>query len=406
MGLFNDGSKTTSTALAASATSAAVTATATCPSDAFFDTATEPVVGDHSFDDLAKIIAGACTIFTTVVCFGLCFLHLVNYRVRSEQRQIARIVLTPAIISIFEFFGIWKPDASGFLKPIGEYYDALALVSLYLLFQTLATPSESRGSPNVLFNNLPDLYAAHAFNNAKGNQLSSYYRTWWAVFQIVPVRAVMVIATMAVYGTICDQLKDSNRLYTIISAITTISTVICFLAVIRLMKYINPSLKGHSPVMKTVSLKGLVAFSVALQLVMSILKSANAIHPSSKMSKIDWFITFPSLLTCGVSVIFAVLIVSPYWISPYTAKSLPGAQKTGFFRAAVDLVNFTDILFVGLARLPSAVANWKRKGALDEQATYRKAPGSESGPVLPPPVYSSYGRQENNYEMNEQPRRY
>jgi hypothetical protein len=67
-------------------------------------------------------------------------------------------------------------DASGFLNPIGEYYDALALVSLYLLFVIYATQPERRGGgPRALFESLPELYAQHSYQQVKKNELGEYY---------------------------------------------------------------------------------------------------------------------------------------------------------------------------------------------------------------------------------------
>jgi hypothetical protein len=167
---------------------------ATCPSDEFFGmhlqhsfdeqsvitrlfagNPVKPIVGDRSFHQIATYISGGCTVISVILCFGLSFMHLCTYRVRSEQRQIARIVLTPAIISIFDFLGVAAYNASGFLKPVGEYYDALALVSLYLLFITYATPPENRGNPRKLYKMIPDLYARHSYQDVKKNELSQYY---------------------------------------------------------------------------------------------------------------------------------------------------------------------------------------------------------------------------------------
>ena len=102
-------------------------------------------------------------------------MHLFTYRNRHEQRQIARIVLTPAVISFFDFLAVAVYPASGFLKPIGEYYDAVALVALYLLFITYATPLEKRGGPRELYENIPVLYAQHSYQQIKKNELGQYY---------------------------------------------------------------------------------------------------------------------------------------------------------------------------------------------------------------------------------------
>jgi peptidoglycan/LPS O-acetylase OafA/YrhL len=148
---------------------------ATCPSDAFFGNPVQPIIGDRTFHDIARYVSGGCTAVSIILCFGLCFMHLCTYRDRHEQRQIARIVLTPAIISTFDLLSVVFYSGSGFLKPIGEYYDAVALVSLYLLFVTYATQPEGRGNPRRLFESIPNLYAQHSYQQLSNNELGQYY---------------------------------------------------------------------------------------------------------------------------------------------------------------------------------------------------------------------------------------
>ena len=197
-----------------------------------------------------------------------------------------------------------------------------------------------------------------------------------------------MIASMAVYGTVCRQLQDTNHAATIVSAITTVSTILCFLAVIRMMKFIKVSLVGQHPVMKTVALKGLVAFAVTLELVWSILKQADVLEPTSTMNKKDWFIGLPSMIICCAALVFSILIVVPFGTAPYTEKAMPGVKKYSFFRALWDLVNFTDLLFVGLSCLPNAFRNWKRKPEEGSEVTYFKPDGANGvAPAMPPPTY-------------------
>jgi hypothetical protein len=56
-----------------------------------------------------------------------------------------RIIWTPAIIAIFSIFGVWFYDVSGYVKPIGEYYECISLVALFYLFIHYATPDNAEG---------------------------------------------------------------------------------------------------------------------------------------------------------------------------------------------------------------------------------------------------------------------
>jgi Organic solute transporter Ostalpha len=141
---------------------------ADCPSDAFYGTPVQPVAGSMSFHTLSTIISAVCTVLAILLGLGLALLHLSRYTKREEQRQIVRISITPAVISVFCFFGVWFQNTSGFIKPIGEYYECIALVAVYLLFLTFSTPLQQRG--HSIFNNLPTLQERNG-----GADMSTYY---------------------------------------------------------------------------------------------------------------------------------------------------------------------------------------------------------------------------------------
>jgi len=295
-------------------------------------------------------------------------------------------VVTPAIVCLANFFGTWFYDVSGFLIPIGEYYDAIALACLYLLFITYATPPEARGGPKQLFKTIPALHAQHEYQNVKGSGLQAYYRTWVFVFQIIFVRLITTVVTMITYGTVCKQLQKSTVGHTVLTIISTLSTVACFVSVLRLMKFIKPSLQGQRALFKTVSLKGLIGFSVLLNLIFSILKTANAIHPTKYMNKQDWFIGLPDLMTCCAGLIFSILIIIPFNTSPYSATAMPNAPKKNFFIALLDVLNFSDVLFVAMSKLPEAFSSWKSKDSSQGSTTYNN--GYKNVPPYAAPAYN------------------
>lgn len=141
---------------------------ADCPSDAFYGLPVQPVVGNMSFHTLSTIISATCTILASLLGLILAVSHLTKYTKRDEQRQLVRIAVVPAIISVFCFFGVWFNSTSGFLKPIGEYYESVALIAVFLLFLTFATPIQERGQS--IFGNIENLQERNG-----GASLSTYY---------------------------------------------------------------------------------------------------------------------------------------------------------------------------------------------------------------------------------------
>jgi hypothetical protein len=62
------------------------------------------------------------------------------------------------MIGATTFFGVWFYDISGYLRPIGEYYECFGLVAIYYLFMVYVTPLPNRDT--------------HPFNNMEQMQLT------------------------------------------------------------------------------------------------------------------------------------------------------------------------------------------------------------------------------------------
>ena len=50
----------------------------------------------------------------------------------------------PAILAVFTIISVCFYHTAGYLKPIGEYYESVAMVALFYLFISHATPIEAR----------------------------------------------------------------------------------------------------------------------------------------------------------------------------------------------------------------------------------------------------------------------
>ena len=146
---------------------------AVCPSSSFFGAPVIPVTGTILFHTLVTYIGLGSTIISLLCCLSLALWHICIYRIRAEQRQIIRIVVTPAIICACNFGGLWSYRASGYLKPIGEYSEAFAMVALYALLLTYVAPENQRGSIIQLYEALPAVCADCGSHNKAS--LSSYY---------------------------------------------------------------------------------------------------------------------------------------------------------------------------------------------------------------------------------------
>ena len=98
------------------------------------------VAGSLTFKHLISIIGLVCTVVTVVLCLTLCVTHLRRYTVPNEQRQILRIIVVPAVFSIFGVISVHSYSAGPYLAPFANLYEAWALVSLFLLFVNYVAP--------------------------------------------------------------------------------------------------------------------------------------------------------------------------------------------------------------------------------------------------------------------------
>jgi hypothetical protein len=111
-----------------------------------------PIAGSLTFQHLVSIISWACVGVSVLLWLGLIIPHLRRYRVPNEQRQIFRIVSTPVVFTIVAAISTHVYQAAEYLEPLANWYEALALASLFLLYVQYVTPDAT--SRNAFFQNL------------------------------------------------------------------------------------------------------------------------------------------------------------------------------------------------------------------------------------------------------------
>lgn len=79
----------------------------------------------------------------------------------SYSDRTVRIVITPAVIAVFGFLCVRFYHFAGYLKPIGECYESIALIAFYYLLFIYVTPVENRG--------------VHPFSNLKHLKMRQAY---------------------------------------------------------------------------------------------------------------------------------------------------------------------------------------------------------------------------------------
>jgi hypothetical protein len=210
-------------------------------------------------------------------------------------------------------------------------------------------------------------------------------RLWFMTFQIIPVRLITLIATLGISGSECKLLKADSKGHTIISAIQTFSTIICFISILRTHKFLKASIdiksENRKPMAKLLALKILVGLDVLQSLIFSILLSTSAIKPTTTLSLPDLVIGVPGLMVCIECVIFSLLFLWAYAPTPYKVREYESEQGTytgslSFIAALVDVLDVRDVLG-GIFNMVAAFQGWKggaREGGRELDGGYQEYP--------------------------------
>ncbi|KAI9694865.1 MAG: hypothetical protein M1822_000481 [Bathelium mastoideum] len=347
-------------------------AKAHCTTPAFFQEA-EPIYNGWTFHKILIASAGLCTLCSMVLSFGLASLHLANYVNPSEQKQFVRIIITPAVFAIFNFFAVWWYDAAPYLEQFSDYYEIFALVAAFYLCLVYVAPEENqretffqeldrvdprkksklhdRGSIRWFYVSPLPLYATTA--NSHCLQV-----VWYMVFQGLVTRFFTTIATWVDTAVICPLNEGSIIAKVITSVIESFSTTLVLMGIIAFYRRLQPILKPHSVVAKLTTFKAIVAIQVIQEVVFPALQEGGVFKPAKTVAYDDWTVGLPAFLTCCEMFIFSILFIYPFRVAPYlppkgadgiSPPSLSVANskyqhRYGFFRALLDVLNLWDIL--------------------------------------------------------------
>ena len=95
-----------------------------------------------SFKTLMTYITAVCLGLTALSAVFLIWKHLHRYTRPKEQRQIVRIVYMPVVFCITSMLSILFYEASIYLVPITEAYEAFCITALFYLYIEYVCPDE------------------------------------------------------------------------------------------------------------------------------------------------------------------------------------------------------------------------------------------------------------------------
>jgi hypothetical protein len=102
----------------------------------------EPIVGNLTFQHIMLIIGIGCAGAATALSLWLILKHLHRYTQPKQQRQVIRVIFTPAVFAVLSVLAILDYDAAIYIIPLRDLYETFALASLFLLFIEYVAPDE------------------------------------------------------------------------------------------------------------------------------------------------------------------------------------------------------------------------------------------------------------------------
>lgn len=104
-----------------------------CPAENLNGPAIIPIIGRYTFHEVATIVAGACALFSAIICGFIIAGHATNYSFPVQQRQIIRIVLLIPWVALFSFLIVLEEKAGVYLVESLDFGCAIALSAFLLL---------------------------------------------------------------------------------------------------------------------------------------------------------------------------------------------------------------------------------------------------------------------------------
>lgn len=303
------------------------------------DTQADPIIGSLTFHHLILYISlvcmGICLASTAIIVFG----HIFTYRQPRIQKNLIRIVLTAPAFAIFSAVALISYKATAYLIPFGELYEAFGLIAVFLLMVNLLTPHARTWEEELAFFSDPAVMGTQNFTKAN-----------IAIFQLLPVRFVVTIATIIVTAADCVGGTHYKRGHLIISIINGISTAIALIALFKFLRRFIRQLKVHDSkiVGKLVCFKLIVAVQFLQRIVLSILSQVNALNPTATLSYNDLNLGLGAFLTTIEATLIGLAMVWYYWHGPFRQQKHieAGSQspKMSPLAAVWNVIDLWDVI--------------------------------------------------------------
>ncbi|KAL9111085.1 MAG: hypothetical protein Q9227_004518 [Pyrenula ochraceoflavens] len=292
---------------------------------------------------LMIILAAVAGLLSCFISFFLICGHLFHWTKPSEQKHFVRIIAFVPVYSVCSFFSVWFYDASGYLTPIGQYYEGFAITAMFLLYVEYVTPDEGTRA---------EFYRSLEHRGMTGRKMSNrgslgwYRRMWILVFQITITRIATLIAAMVLYSSTCPLSKTRLHGSIAIEVIQSVSTSFAVTGVIlyeqRMREYLHP----NRSFFKLFSFKGIIGLEATQAIIFPVLAEHNVFKPTPPyhVSWMDFDRGIPQFLVMWEMLLVAIVFLWSFDFRPYLEEARKGSPVVAKPREAfLHSFNVLDI---------------------------------------------------------------
>ncbi|KIX08155.1 uncharacterized protein Z518_02811 [Rhinocladiella mackenziei CBS 650.93] len=298
----------------------------------FVADASEPFIGDLSFHQFNMAVSGGCAAFATVSIFILMARHATHFSKPNEQSKILKICAIIPLEAIFSWIGIAAPNSHIYVEGFVDFFQAIGLSSFFLLLCEFVSPSSE--FRDVFFAALEIPKSRRKKDGKKVDGLSWYRKRWVAVFQypfVSLVIAVVTCITQAI-GRYCLESSNVHFAHIWCTIIINISIFVAVISCVKFYTIMKKDLEHHKPLAKFLAFKLIIFLTFVQRIIFEILRSANALKETSKLTYADVNWGIETMLVCIEMVPFSLFFHYAYDVGAYNlsrARPLPLSEMGG-----------------------------------------------------------------------------
>ncbi|KAL8287049.1 hypothetical protein RQP46_004055 [Phenoliferia psychrophenolica] len=276
-------------------------------------------------------------------------LHARNYYVPKEQRQILRIILMPPVYAIVSFFSYRFFRAYTYYQLVVVVYESLVLAAFLMLLLQFIGESDAEQRKVLLAKEkrkIPIPFCCIRFRPSKPYFLHALK---WSVLQYSLLRPLISLAGVITnaFGVLCPTQYSVYFAEVYLDSVDFVSISVALYGLIVFYALVKERLAGKQPLLKFLSIKGIVMITFYQSFLFSILQDYKVIKATAYWTAENVADGLQALCTCCEMVIFSLIFLKAFSHKPYKSERPAGAPHTSVFWAFIDSINYSDFVMEG-----------------------------------------------------------